>query len=91
MLPPLLDQDLRRAEVVEDFPIQHLVAESGVEALTIAIFRRGFLAEIRAVWDIPLSPSCSSYALNIRNAECVEAVHKCDTDLDFGGLTIGIA
>src|SRR5690606_39684701 len=37
VLPPLLDQYLCLAEAVEDFSIQHFIAEAGVKALAITI------------------------------------------------------
>lgn len=40
MPPPLFDQDLCLAEIVEDLSVQQLVAEAGVEALAIAILPR---------------------------------------------------
>ena len=38
MPPPLFDHDLCLAEAVEDLPVQHFIAEAGVEAVKIAIF-----------------------------------------------------
>jgi hypothetical protein len=35
---PLLDQDLRFPLAVEDFAVQQLVPELGVEAFTISVF-----------------------------------------------------
>ena len=51
----------------------------------------GVVAEFRAGSEFPLSRTGLSYALNLGSAEGIEAVHQCDADLDFGGLTIGIA
>ena len=51
----------------------------------------GVVTEFGAGSEFPLSPSCSGYALNPGSAGGIEAVHKGDADLDFGGLTIGIA
>jgi hypothetical protein len=35
---PLLDQDLRLSQAVEDFAIQQLVAEPGIEAFAVSVF-----------------------------------------------------
>lgn len=37
MSPPLFDQDLRLFEAIEDFAIEQLVAEPGIEALAVAV------------------------------------------------------
>lgn len=37
---PLLDQDLCFTEAVEDFPVQHFIAEVAVEAIAIATLPR---------------------------------------------------
>jgi hypothetical protein len=37
MPPPLLDDDLGFFEAIEDFPIQKLVTEPGVEALAVSV------------------------------------------------------
>ena len=37
---PLLNQDLRLVEAIEDFPVQHFIAKAGVEALAIPILPR---------------------------------------------------
>jgi hypothetical protein len=47
MAAPALDHDLRLAERVEDFSIQQLVSESGIEALDVAVLPR------RARWRGP--------------------------------------
>ena len=36
--PPSFDQDLRLPQAIEDFAIQKLVSEPGVEAFTISVF-----------------------------------------------------
>ena len=40
---------------------------------------------------MPLTPLTSSHADDLGGAECVEAVHEGDTDVDFGGLAVGVA
>ena len=37
VLPPLFDQDLRLGQAVEDFAVEQLIAEPGVEALAISV------------------------------------------------------
>lgn len=39
---------------------------------------------------MPLSPLISCDADDLSGAECVEAVDEGDTDVDFGGLAIGV-
>ena len=38
VFPPFFDQDLRLTQAVEDFTIQELIPEPGVEAFTVSIF-----------------------------------------------------
>ena len=40
MLPPLFDDDLCFFKGVEDFAVQQLIAQSGVEAFTISVLPR---------------------------------------------------
>ena len=40
VVPPAFDQDLRFTQRVEDLAVEQLIAESGIEALTIAVFPR---------------------------------------------------
>lgn len=71
----------------------HLVPKSmsGLRGEVQSHLRRGVVAEFRAGSEFPLSRTGLSYALNLGSAEGIEAVHQCDADVDFGGLTIGIA
>ena len=39
----------------------------------------------------PLSPLASGHANDLGGAEGVEAVHKVDADLDFGGLAVWVS
>ena len=38
MVPPTLDQDLSFAQRIEDLAVEQLVAEAGIETLTVAVF-----------------------------------------------------
>ena len=40
MAAPAFDDDLRLGEAIEDLPVQQLVAELGIEALTVAVLPR---------------------------------------------------
>jgi len=41
MAAPALDDNLRLSEAVEDLPVQQLVAELGIEALTVTVLPGG--------------------------------------------------
>ena len=38
MFPPLFNQDLRFFQAIEDFSVQQLISEAGIEALTVSVF-----------------------------------------------------
>lgn len=40
MFPPLFNQDVRFLQAVEEFSVQQLIPEAGVEALAISVFLR---------------------------------------------------
>ena len=40
VFPPAFDDDLCLAQRVEDFAVEQLISEAGIEALTIAVFPR---------------------------------------------------
>ncbi|WP_226341222.1 hypothetical protein, partial [Gemmobacter serpentinus] len=42
----------------------------------------GIVAEVVDWPDAPLSPLCSCHAFDLGSAECIEAVHECNADLD---------
>ena len=50
----------------------------------------GIVAERRVEACLPLSLSGSGHADDLSGAECVEAIHECDAEMDFGGLAIGV-
>lgn len=52
----------------------------------------GALLQHSPCWRIlPLSPFCSSDPLDLGGAACVETVHECYADMDFGGLSVGVS
>ena len=51
----------------------------------------GIVAEVRRLPDAPLSPLGSGHAFDLGSAECIETVHECNADLDFGGLAVRVA
>lgn len=61
---------------------------------TVGIFRTsvtGLIALIEREDEDPLSPSVSGQDFDRSSSEGRAAVHDGDTDLDFGGLAVGIA
>ena len=51
----------------------------------------GVVAEVSLKTRLPLSPLGSGDAFDLGGAECIEAVHECDADLDFCGLAVGVS
>ena len=74
-----------------NLPCQSERARTRQKLRSTLVRRGGVVAEFRAGSEFPLSRTGLSYALNLGSAEGIEAVHQCDADVDFGGLTIGIA
>ena len=50
----------------------------------------GVVAEVAVETSFPLSPIALGHALDLGLAECIEAVHEGDADVDFGGLAVGV-
>lgn len=51
----------------------------------------GIVAELRLEALLPLTQLPSGDAHDLGGAECVDAVHECDSDVDFCGLAVGLA
>ena len=51
----------------------------------------GIVAELSIEARFPLTPLSSGQALDLGGAECVEAVHKCDAEVNFGGLPVRVS
>ena len=51
----------------------------------------GVVAELTFQGEFPLTPLTSCHAIDLGGAERVEAVHECDTDVDFGCLSVGVS
>ena len=51
----------------------------------------GIVAEVSARAMSPLSPVILRQAFDLGGAARIEAVHEGDTDVDFSGLTFGVA
>lgn len=51
----------------------------------------GIVAEPGVEAGLPLTPLISGHAFDLCGAECVEAVHQCHTDVDFGRLPIPVS
>lgn len=49
------------------------------------------VAKVRQHPDVPLFPLGSGHMLDLGHAECIEAVHPCDADLDLGRLAVRVA
>ncbi len=53
--------------------------------------QHGIVAEVAVETSFPLSPIALGHALDVGLAECIEAVHEGDADVDFGGLAVGVS
>ena len=51
----------------------------------------GIVAELGVKARFPFTPLTSCHALDLGGAECVEAVHECDADVDFGRLSVRVS
>lgn len=52
---------------------------------------RGVVAQHALDTCLPTIPLTSGHANDLGCAECVEAVHEGDADVDFGGLAVGVS
>ena len=70
--PPDLDQDLRLAQIEEDFPRQQLVAQLAVEAFAVAVFpwaARLDVKRLHADAFEPIAQSCRNELWSVAHWE----------------------
>ena len=66
VFPPFFDQDLGFTQAVEDFTIQELVAEPGVEALAVSVLPRGSWFDVSRLGTNRFDPVLDSLRNELR-------------------------
>ena len=56
VFPPFFDQDLGFAQAVEDFAVQELVPEAGIEAFAVSVLPRAAWFDVRSLCADRLNP-----------------------------------